>query len=323
MANAELTAPAKKTGAKEPKWIEVDGEKVIEGSNEHVALSQQFDASKKYMFELAAENAVREYPIINMRTKRPEPHKKHIPLRNMVMTSQVVWNGQRRIVRYYDGCTSLFTDKQPKEKELIEQLITSSSPKKFIDGKLGFYGDERMLLIYANICSWNVNSPFRTRSADGIFKSLDSDAIADSRVAKIDRIELALKYAKEADETKMRIHADFLGISETDWDSGNEKTEKEIRAEYKEKAMENPGHFIESYGNKAIEVKYYIDRAMREGVVNTTFNPNKATWGSSHSEICDISGLRSPEAISQKLFEYSQSEEGADFLIQIKAIYNE
>lgn len=320
---AQATAPLKK----ELQWIEVgegnEKERVVEGSKEHKALLQEFDAGKKYMFELAVEAPVRHYPVIDMRTQRPVPHKKFKPLHNMVMTSQIVWNGQRRIIRYYDGCTSLFTDKQPKEKELIEQLILQSSPKKFIDGKIGFYGDERMLLIYAYMCSWNVDSPFRTRTADGIFRSVDTGAMADSKAAKIDMIELALKYAKEASETKMRIHADFLGISSTDWDSGNEKVEKEIRAEYKEKAMDDPYHFVESYGNKAIEVKYYIDKALLDKTIDSVYNPNKATWGSSHSEIVDISGLRSHEAISQRLFEYSQSEEGADFLVQLKALYKE
>ena len=323
MAQA-ATAPLKKV---EAEWIEVgegnEKERVVKDSKEHKALIQEFEASKKYMFELAVEAPHRHYPVIDMRTQRPVPHKRFKPSQNMVMTSQIVWNGQRRIIRYYDGCTSLFTDKQPKEKELIEQLILQSSRKEFIDGKIGFYGDERMLLVYAYMCSWNVDSPFRTRTATGVFRSIDAGVLADSKVAKIDKIELALKYAKEASETKMRIHADFLGISNVDYDSGNDKTEKEIRAEYKEKAMDDPYHFVESYGNRSIEVKYYIDKALLDKTIDTTFNPNKATWGSSHSEIVDISGLKSHEAISQRLFEYSQSEEGSDFLIQIKAIYNE
>lgn len=323
MAQAQ-TAPLKKA---ELQWIEIgegnEKEKVVEGSKEHKALLQEFEVGRKYMFELVSEAPPPQYPVIDMRTQRPVPHKKYKPLHNMVLSSQIVWNGQRRNIRYYDGCTTLFQDKQPREKEMIEQLITQSKKRNFIEGKIGFYGEDRMLLMYANMCSWNVNSPFRTRTADGIFRSVDTAAIADSKAARVDQVELALKYAKEATTAKMYIHADYLGISSIDYDSGNEKTEKEIRAEYKERAMEDPAGFIESYGNRSIEVKYYIDKALLDGTINTKYNPNKATWGSSHSEIEDISGLKSHESIAQRLFEFSQSEAGSDFLIQLKALYKE
>lgn len=321
MANA-ATTPAPET--KEKKTISLQFgdtvEEVFKKSNEHLVLSQEFDPLKKYMFELAVELPERENPVIDMRSKRAVPHKKFQPFRNLVLTSQIVWKGSRRMVRYYDGCTSIFTDKQPKDKEVIDQLIKQSTKREFLDGKFGVYGDDKMLLLYLNICSWNVESPFRTRTADGIFRSVNGDKIATIEADKLDQTEKALELAKGVSKTKMFIHAAFLGIPVVDWDSGNDLTEKEIRTAYRREALRNSDKFIESYGNKSIETQYFIDKALREGIISNKFNPNKATWSTSNREICDISGLKSNEAISQRLFEFSQTEEGAEFGIQLKAI---
>lgn len=283
----------------------------------------KFDINKKYVFELAAKNPERDLPVVDMVTKRPAPHKEFNPYRNIVLTSQIVWNGERRTIRYYDGCTTLFVDEQPKEKEIIEQYIKQSKKRAFVDGKFSCFGDERMLLIYLTICSWNAESPYRTRTANGIFIAQNPDKAAVVESEKLDMIETALKYAREATATKMFIHANYLGIPDTDFDSDNKLTEKEMRTAYRKEASRNPKKFIESYGNRSIEVKYYIDKALEKGLISNRFNPNKATWHPSNTVICDISGLKSPEAISQRLFEFSQSEEGEEFVIQLKAISEE
>ena len=179
-----------------------------------------------------------------------------------------------------------------------------------------------MLLMYLDICSWNVESPFRTNTANGIFLPMNPDKKATAETAKMDSIEEALKLAKEASEVKMLIHSAFLGIPHIDYTSGNELTPKEIRAEYRKRAMQDSVNFIDSYGNKSIEVKYFIDKALQDGVINNKLNANKAAWGNSNTPICDISGLKSREAIADKLYEYSQTEEGEEFVIQLKAIYN-
>lgn len=320
MAQAVLTAPSKKEGATQTK--------------EEIALSQVFDTEKKYMFELAVKNMERELPVINMVTKRAMAHQEFPPYRNIVLTSQVVWNGVgilskniwtgRRMLRYYDGCESIFQDEQPKDKETIEQVIkqTDTSKYAFREGKFGCYGDERMLLLYLFICSWNVESPFRTRSAHGIFIPSDKNKQAEIEEEKLDLIERALVYAREATENKMKVHAHFLGIQMTDWDSGNDLSPKEVRTAYRKRAREDAKYFIETYGNKAIEIKYYIDKALLEGDINYRSNPNKAVWKQSGAEICDISGLKSHEAISDKLFEFSQMDDGSEFQVQLKALYN-
>lgn len=314
MADASTEAPLKQVGR--PK-------KEKEGpTNEELALAQEFDASKKYMFELAEQNLERELPVIDMITKRPAPHKKFKPFQNIVFTSQIVWNGQRRMIRYYDGCSSIFVDEQPKDKDTIDQFIKQTAQRNFLEGKFGANGDERMLLLYLNICSWNGDSLFRTRTANTIFIPVNADKRATAESLKLDQTETALEYAKTASLTKMMIHAEYLNIPVEDYDSGNELTEKEIRIAYRKEALRNSAEFITSYGNKSLETRYYIKKAFGSGVISNKNNPNRAVWNSSGKEICDISGLKSPEAICDKIFEFSQLEDGQEFEIQLKALYN-
>lgn len=282
-----------------------------------------FDSTKKYMFELATQNMEREMPVIEVdgQRSRPIPTEKFKPYQNIVLTSQIIWKGQRRILRYYDGCTSIFADEQPKDKDDIDQFIKVTQPRAFLKGKFGAYGDEKMLLMYLNICSWNANSPFRTRAANAIFIATDTMKIASVESAKLDETERALQLAKDASRTKMMIHAAYLGIETEDFDSGNELTDTEIRTKYRRRALQDATYFIDSYGNKAIEVKYYINQALIKGLITNKFNPNKLTWQNG-KEICDISGLKSNDAIGEKAFEFSQLEDGAEFGIQLRALFS-
>jgi hypothetical protein len=97
--------------------------------------------------------------------------------------------------------------------------------------------------------------------------------------------------------------------------------EDEIRAQYRKRALRDSASFLESYSDEKIEIKYYIDDAIGKGLIQNKTNPNKAMWQNGESIICDISGLKSSEVIAQRIYEFSQMEEGAEFLIQLKAIY--
>lgn len=317
MANAKKNAPLEFEGGETLVAEKVDG-----WPRETAFLAQQFDPEKKYMFQLAEENIEREMPIINMVTKRPEPHKPFKPFNNICFSSQIIWKGQRRMVRYYDGCSSIFVDEQPDDKDTIKQFIDQTQKRNFIDGKFGAMGFDRMLLLYLFICSWNVDSEFRTKSANAVFLPVNADKRATVESLKLDQTEQALELAKNASSNKMMIHAEYLDIPVEDYDSGNELTEKEIRIAYRKEALRNSAKFIESFGNKSLETKYYIKKAFNSQVITNKNNPNRLAWGSSGKDICDISGLKSPEAICDKVFEFSQLEEGQEFEIQLKALYN-
>lgn len=286
-------------------------------------LGIELDHTKKYVFELASENPDRELPVIMTIGQQHTvlPKKKFKPFQNLVYTSQIVWNGQRTNLRYYDGCDTIFASDQPKEKESIDQFIRSTKKRHFLDGHFGCYGDEKMLICYLLACSWNVESPFRTRTADAVFVPLIQGRKVAAENDRLDAIEAAIRNAKEASELKMNIHGSYLGIPIIHPVTDNELSPEEYRIEYRKKAMENPAKFNESYGDKTIEVRYYIDKALQSGLIDYRTNGNKAVWRNG-SVICDISGFKTTDGVAQKLLELSQLEEGEEFVLQLKALYN-
>jgi hypothetical protein len=327
MAEATSQAPTK-PAAKTKEQIHLENCKSV--------VDKVFDTQKKYVFQLVSENIERELPAYEVVNNRATPlsGKKFRPSNNIVYTAQIVWpdglldpfskkerRGGRYVIRYYDGCTSLFVDDQPEDRVTVEQLMKQTRERRFLEGKFGCYGDERMLLLYLHICSWNQDSLFKTRSSSTVFVPIDRLKIASAEAEKLDIQEKALQLAKEASEEKMLIHAIYLGIPTKDYDSDNDLTPTEIRSRYRKAALKDAESFIASYGNKSIEIKYYINKSLETGLIDVKYNPNKAVWGSSKSVICDISGLKSHEAISDRLFEYSQLEDGAEFLIQLQALY--
>ncbi len=299
------------------------GSPAISLSKEDMILEQlgiEIELGRKYMFELVDENPDREYPVIDMREKRNMPKKKHKPFRNMVLTSQIVWGKSRTIIRYYDGCETIFASDQPKDKDAIDQYIKQTAPRNFLNGLIGIHADEKMLLVYALACSWNAHSPYKTRTSDSVFVARDENMRAISAGNEIDRQEKALTLAKEATKKKMRIHANYLQIATVDWDSGNEYTDDAIRAEYRKYALQNPKTFIDSYNDSSLELKYNIDKALEQGVIK--FDNNKITWKTG-TVIGDSGGMRSHEGISAELMKISQTVEGEEFVIQLNALFTE
>lgn len=290
------------------------------------------ELKRKYVYVLANKNEERGR--VYTEDGKPIPDPEFPPRRNLLMRSSIVWPGGqdpfnpektrkrgKYPIRYYDGCTTLFIDDQPREKEVVEQLINSTRDLFFLNGHLEIYGYDVMLKTYVDWASWNSESPYRIETAMGIYKMLDAEKALMEESDKMDRIEMALGYAKAASEKKMRIHAKFLNIAEVDLKTGHPLSEKALRAEYRREAMRNHENFIKTFNDKTLDIKAYIEKALANGDISTTLIPNRAVWSKKGVEITDISGLKSNEGILNKLIEFSQTKEGAEFQDMLKAIY--
>src|SRR5690349_15491180 len=95
------------------------------------------DVTLRYTYVLAVKNEARGRVYDENGNKRPDPE--FPSRRNVLLRSSIVWPANtkdpfnpekprqagRHMLRYYDGCTTLFADDQPKEKETVDQLIAS------------------------------------------------------------------------------------------------------------------------------------------------------------------------------------------------------
>jgi hypothetical protein len=287
--------------------------------------------------------------IYDGKTGSPLQDKEYKPRQNLLYRSSIVWDGSdavfekkkedgsydtnsrlisghragKQIIRYYEGCTSLFEDEQPKDRDVMAQLVEATPERVFADGYLFVYGYEDMLKKYLDICSWNADSDFRIPTVEPVFKALDSEASAESEADRLDKIEEAMELAKKASEKKMMIHCQFLGVETVDLKTLNPLSEKGIRAGYRKAALKDPFEFIRSYNDTSIQLQSYIEKAMQTGLISTTIIPNQAAWSKKGTIICDLSGLKSPDAILNKLVEFakSDSEQGSAFKEMLTALY--
>ncbi len=301
-------------------------------TKETVQVEAVSDINNKSVYVLAEKNERRGRVYDEMGMPRGEAEYK--PRRNLLLRSSIVWprntkdpfsgkdrSAGRHLIRYYDGCTTLFVDDQPKDKETIDQLVANTREMVFLHGYLSVYGYETLLKNYMDWCSYNGDSPYKIPTTETIFILLDSEKASKVEEAQLELVEQAMELAKKATEKKMLVHARYLGIPFEDMKSGNHLSPTAIRTAYRKVAMDNPSGFIKSYNDKSIQTSTYIQTAMETGAISTTLIPNKAVWSQGGSEICDISGIKSQEGILNKLIEFSQTEEGGGFDDQLRALY--
>jgi hypothetical protein len=278
------------------------------------------DINTKYVYVLAEKNEKRGR--IYDEHGNPRGEAEYKPRRNLLLRNSIKWPGGkdpfsgkdrnpgRHLIRYYDGCTTLFIDDQPKDKETIDALVANTRELSFLHGYLSVYGYETLLKNYMDWCSYNGESPYKIPTTD-----------AKIEAEELDLAEHAMKLAKEAKENKMMVHAQYLGVPFLDDKTGNQRSPDAIRTSYRMVAKNDPSKFIKSYNDKSIETATHIQTALKTGAISTSLIPNKAIWASNNVEICDISGIKSNEGIAAKLLEFSQLPEGGAFDDQLRALY--
>lgn len=295
------------------------------------------DLQRRYSYELCQKLAPMN-AAYDGRTGRPLKERLYQPKRNILFKSYIIWDGSdlvidkptgkrlsghaagKRLLRYYDGCTSIFADEQPQDKETIDNMMMSTRDRHFIDGFFSCYAYETMLKKYIDICSYNSESPYRVRNTEAIFKPVDAEAQMRLDSELMDWTEEAMKKAKETSEKHMLIHARFLELPTKDM-PGNPLSTAAIRQLYRKEAAKDPVRFLKSFNDKTIEVKYWIEQALQTGAVSTTLIPGKAVWAKQGIVIADISGITTHEGILNKLIEHSQLPDGDEFSQMLKGAF--
>lgn len=290
------------------------------------------DLNTRYAYVLAEKNEPRGKVYDELGNPRGEIEYK--PYMNVLMRSSIVWPGGkdpfsgkerakgRHQIRYYDGCTTLFIDDQPKEKDTLDALISSTRELTFDNGYLFIYGYDTMLKNYLDWASYNEDSPYRIPNSVAKFKNVNTEKQAEIEAALLEQEDKARDLSKNADVKKMRIHAKYLGIPLVDHITQAELSVTAIRTEYRKYAKANPNHFIKSYNDRSIEVHTWVTEALNTGQISTSLIPNQAVWTKGGTLICDLSGFKAQNLIIDKIVEFTQTEEGSDTLAQLKALYS-
>jgi hypothetical protein len=306
--------------------------KIMAGRPKSVTLKKEpnegvlADLNTRFVYVLVAENEKRGMVYDGM-SNRPASEPKYKPYRNLLRECSILWDGSdgkpagRRKLRYYDGCNTLFADEQPTDEKTIEKYMANTRQLFFLQGELVCYGYDTMLKKYLDMASFNESSEYRIPSIAPIYRMVDIEKIGEKENEMLDALETALRYAKENSYAKMIIHANYLGIPEIDGQTQNRLSEKSLRSLYRKEASRDPEKFIESYTDRSIEVKYWVEKSIENGTISTSIIPNMACWGSQGTPICDLSGVKTPTGIVDKIVEFSRLAEGEEFVLQLQSLY--
>lgn len=290
------------------------------------------DLNTRYAYVLAQKNEPRGKVYDELGNKRDEVEYK--PYVNVLLKGSIVWDGSvdpfsgkarkagKYQLRYYDGCTTLFVDDQPREKDTIDQLIASTREVTIDHGYLFIYGYDILLKTYLDWVSYNEDSPYRVPKSVAVFKNVNTEKQAEIEAELLEQEDIARDLAKNADPKKMRIHAKYLGIPMVDHITNQPLSVTAIRTEYRKYAKANPKHFNKSYNDKSVELNTWVTEALNTGEISTSLVPNNAVWAKSGTVICGLDGLRAQNLVIDKIVESALTDEGSDTLSQLKSLYS-
>lgn len=255
------------------------------------------------------------------------------PYLNVLLESSILWDGSkdpfsqkpraagRHKIRYYDGCTTIFADDQPRDKETIDALVKGTRDIVFNFGYVFVFGYDTMLKTYLDWCSYNEDSPYRVPTVPVKFKNVNTEKNILAEGVLLELEDEVRELAKKASVKKMKIHCKYLGIALEDAVTSLPLSDESLRIEYRKIAKTNPTLFKNSYFDESIEISNWVKDAIAVGKISTTLIPNQATWLKG-GVIKDISGLKDINLIVDDLVQFAKTEAGYDFAAQLKAIYS-
>jgi hypothetical protein len=225
-----------------------------------------------------------------------------------------------REIRYLPGFESIFVDEQEKNGRVIADNILHNRNNKFIINKgfLKVRPTEKQKIKFLDICNRNADSPYRT----GKVKALFSKRSEEKEVAKVTERQTkqqdALEKAFKASQGQIAFHAKYLGIPLVDAQTNATRTLKAVQADYRQKALDDPNTFLETFDDPDLRLKYLIELALEDGFFSLTLIPGKVTLLSTKEPLIDI-----PEGgnqgIMDAIFAYCQSPEGEPLADKLKA----
>ena len=275
---------------------------------------QQPKAPEKVVYQLLKKNE-------KLRPDTPD----YKPLIIMKNTSLVSIEGELVNLRYIKGHKSVFVHEQEEGNRPLPENLTNSKKNEIhiVDGKIEVSPSDSVLIKYLDTCSQNVESKHRVDTIPPLFKRVSEKAVIVQKASYQKDVEKALKMIASADNSQIIFHARHLGVDFIDPLTGASREEEAILTDYKQMAFDDPAKFIFSFNDIDLKVRYWIDRALSENVIDVTSSINKAIWSGSKAEICNVPTGTDMKNIQEALFVFAnRPQAGADLLKQLRDKYS-
>ncbi len=228
--------------------------------------------------------------------------------------------GENRRLRLLRGETSIFEDEQRKtytqDQVGVNRLSLDFTSERCV---LGNSAEHRLMKKYAMVCNSNADNSHAIGSKKYLFEVWNPDKQASQEYELETLMIEAMQQATLMSEDKMKRHAIYLGIIETDETSQQPLSIKQIRTEYVRKAKQDPAKFLKSMDAEIVTISYLIHLAMGEAKIDTGKIEGQAYWANG-GFICAF-----PQGADREkyLVEFAQlpREECINFVQQLKRLY--
>lgn len=259
----------------------------------------------KYIFELV------EKVTPNNTDLAPPPYGIRNPCHTFDETS-----GRQRTLRLLKGINEIWMDEQESKvtpefvrRNIVELKITGGF--LFLDHPVQKAAIDFMLN-HDDIES----KEMRIGTKPTRFRLVNNEVLEKTEGEFLDKQEQAMKYAKEASDEQMLYHARHLNINFMD-KFGAEKDTGIIRNDYRRLAVNNPALFLKDYDNPKLKIKFLIQKAMEDGLIDIHHVRGEARWGSTKSLIIRYDMRK--DAVDE-LVNYAFTDEGKDFLMRVTPV---
>lgn len=215
---------------------------------------------------------------------------------------------RERAIRYLPGYQSIFVDEQEANGRVIPEQVIINAPRfEIVEGEIKVRPNEHTKIKFLDLCNRNVNSPNRTGRAEAIFEEYSEENVVKQKSDKLKQQREAITLAANATNEQIAFHAKYLGISIIDHVTQATRTLEAIKADYEESALANPEKFTETFNDPDLKIKWLIENAIDNNLINLTLVPGKAVWFGSKEEICELPAGTFP---TEALFDFSKTEKG-------------
>ena len=225
-----------------------------------------------------------------------------------------------RAIRYLPGFGSIFVDEQEAGNRVIPDTVLNNPNNRFEvkDGQIIVRAHEKTKLQFLDMCNRNADSEYRTGILEPIFVRYSEDKLIKEKSDKLSKQREAIQKAFSADERQIEFHAKYLGIPMIDPTNNASRTFEAVKTDYEQAALENPEHFLNTFDDGDLKVKFLIQRAIEDNLINLKSIAGKAIWTYTKDIICDISAGSTP---LDSLFNFSQLKAGEGMLKKLMDEY--
>lgn len=220
---------------------------------------------KILLFQLAKANI---HPSVVKGNGQPMhyPSKQGVLLMDEIYDKEV---GRRRNIRYAEGVSSIFVDKQDKDIDLKKKVYKAY----FLDGKYTADGRNPLVIDFLMKSDYNGTNPNRDPGKKIIYNFVDKGAEFKNNIAN-DRLE-----QKAADWCYNAEYNDVLAFARVVIGTNIETMDsEEIRWNMKTIAKTNPAKFLADIENPKIKRKHIILTAIDRGLLKVNLSSNTISW---------------------------------------------